>query len=180
MKKIGITGAHGSGKSTLTFKLAMLLKQRGSNVDIVQERIRYCPFPFNADMVIETAMWAYHAQVRRELEAKAAGFDTVVCDRTSLDAFIYAEYRNINSPMLTRFRKSAEMWLTTYDKIIWINPDTELKDDGIRDTDKEFQKGIDYIFRQTLPVLRETFMLDIIETSTTEILNNNFDYERAL
>lgn len=175
MRKIGITGTHGAGKSTLAFKLAHYLKQNNRNVDVVQERIRLCPFPYNENMVIETTMWAYHAQVKRELEAQANGFDTIICDRTVFDCFIYAEYRNMNNEQLCCFRNAAEMWLKTYDKIIFITPTEKIRPDGVRSLDEDFQKGIHDLMLSATMDLSESLDLDITYTNTKDLISDKFN-----
>jgi nicotinamide riboside kinase len=148
--KIAVIGTHGTGKSTLTYLLASHYKKIGKNVKIIQETARNCPFPINHEMKIETCFWIFHEQCKKELEAEK-NHDIVICDRTCLDSFLYAEYfclfhRNINDLKKVALCKLAY----EYDKIFFIRPNIPLISDGIRSDDLEFQRGIDELFAHYL------------------------------
>ncbi|MFH1637485.1 MAG: hypothetical protein ABIB71_03610 [Candidatus Woesearchaeota archaeon] len=44
MSKIAIIGTHGTLKSTLAFYLCGELKEKGKNVELIQELVRKCPY----------------------------------------------------------------------------------------------------------------------------------------
>ena len=118
MTKIAVVGTHGAGKSTLCYQLASFFKSKGGNVDIIQERIRFSPFPFNEKMTKETALWGYHAQILRELESLAKGFNVVICDRSAMDYFFYAEYFKISDLHINILKQISTLWMDSYDLII--------------------------------------------------------------
>jgi nicotinamide riboside kinase len=152
--KVACIGTHGVGKSTFCYQLAKLFKSQSKNVHIVQERVRFSPFPINTGMSVETAIWASANQVSKELEASQRGFDVIICDRCTYDTFMYAQYFNLNAPTLTATRKMAEAWLETYDSFYWIRPDMEPHDDGVRSTDLTFINGVDTLFeREVYPLV---------------------------
>lgn len=140
--KIAIVGTHGVGKSTLSFALAKHYKKQGKNVKIIQEVARSCPFPINAGMTMEAALWIYHEHSKKELEA-CKDHDVVIGDRSVYDSFAYAEYFNV-SPRWSVLEYAQEK-LNDYDKLIFVRPDLELHADGIRSEDLDFQKGVDEI-----------------------------------
>lgn len=145
-KKYAVIGSHGAGKSTFTLRLAYELRKRGHNVDTVQERVRYSPFPFNDKSTPETALWLYHVQICRELESISRGFDHIVCDRSAVDALIYAQYFNLHNMYLEKIIDSADEWMMTYDKVFFIRPDIDLVLDGVRSDDEAFRIGVDQLF----------------------------------
>lgn len=141
--KIAIMGTHGTGKTTLSYKLATHFKEKGKNIKIVQEVARSCPFPINAGMTKEAALWIYHEHSRKELEASEK-HDVVICDRSYLDSLLYAEYFNL------QIGSYPIDLINQYDQIYFVRPDVPLISDGIRSSDLEFQKGMDVIFKRIL------------------------------
>jgi len=148
IQKVACIGTHGVGKSTFCYQLAKQFKSQGRNVHIVQERVRFSPFPINTGMSVETAIWASANQVSKELETSQRGFDVIICDRSSYDTFMYAAYFKLESPTLAATQKMAEAWLSTYDAFYWIRPDMEAHDDGVRSTDIDFINGVDKLFEK--------------------------------
>ena len=143
--KIAIVGAHGTGKSTLSYKLAAHYKTQGKNVKIVQEVARSCPFPINHGMTAEAALWIYHEHAKKELEASSK-HDVVIGDRSVYDSFIYAEYFELDNYMIAILDVIAFAHMKDYDKVIFVRPDLPLQTDGIRSDDEQFQIGVDKIF----------------------------------
>lgn len=141
---ICITGTHGTGKSTLVFKLAAHYKQNGHNVKIIQEVARSCPFKINDKMSVETALWIYFEHSKKELEA-IAQHDIVITDRSSYDSFIYADHFGLKIDK--GLRESAKNHLQVfYDQIYLVRSSDIIFDDGVRSTDRNFQRSIEDIF----------------------------------
>lgn len=182
MKKIAVLGTHGVGKSTLCSMLMAHYKKKGGNVDLIQERIRYSPFPYNEEMTEDTALWAYHAQVARELESKARGFNTIICDRTAIDCFFYAKYWGIKNKQIANSHLLARRWLTTYDRLIFIAPDSKLFTDGIRSDDLDFQEGVNTLMLRYLSriMYSSVFINKIVMLTTSQIFNPQFKIEELL
>lgn len=148
-QKIAIMGTHGTGKTTLSYYLAAHYKKEGKNVKIIQEVARNCPFPLNHAMSSKSAWWIYHEHSRKELEA-IQHHDVVICDRSSIDSFIYAEYLDLsdwNHDLTNVLIKDA---LSKYSKIFFVTPDVPILEDGFRSTDEDFQKGIDKRFKNIM------------------------------
>ena len=143
MKKIACIGTHSVGKSTLCYKLALEYKLLGESVHIIQERVRFSPFPINQNMTAETAIWAATTQIAKELEAAQRGFSILISDRSPLDTFAYAEYFNLDIPL--DLKDFALEWLKTYDEIFFVRPDVGHSpyNDGIRSTDMGFILAVD-------------------------------------
>lgn len=149
IKKIAIIGTHSTGKTTLSYILAAEQKKLGKSVKIIQEVARSCPYPLNEGMTRECCLWIYHEHVKKELEA-IQKFDTVICDRSAVDSFMYAKARKCFDCMDTYMHHSflaAIQWMNTYDEIIWVRPNSSNPaPDGIRSIDKKFQMSVDREF----------------------------------
>ena len=151
MKKIACIGTHSVGKSTLCYKLALEYKMLGESVHIIQDRVRFSPFPINQNMTIETAIWAFTTQIAKELEAAQRGFSVLISDRSPLDTFAYARYFSLDAPLENEkpypeeLEEYACQWLKSYDEIFFVRPDTGHTpfNDGIRSTDMDFILDVD-------------------------------------
>lgn len=173
-KKFTVIGSHGAGKSTFASQLGYHLRAKGYNVDTVQERVRYSPFPFNEHSTIETQLWVYHVQICRELESVVRGFNRIICDRSAIDCLIYAKHRGLNNPYFEKVKAAADEWMLTYDKIFFLRPDINLADDGIRAQDDKFRTDIDVLFKEYMDEWQNKYQpkVPVYEIKTTEIINH--------
>ena len=153
--KIAITGTHGTGKSTLSYLMAAYYKKLGKNVKVVQEVARNCPFPINLGMTREAALWIYLEHSRKELEA-IHKHDVVICDRSVYDSFAYAKYFGLIDQEILNFEEAAFRHFSTYDKIVFVNPDMPIQTDGIRPSDESFQIGVHQIIKNRIQNLKLT------------------------
>jgi len=146
--KVGIMGAHGTGKTLLAMSLAADFKKSYPDVQvgIVSEIARDCPFPINKETSVEAQLWIYHAQMKAELEMSKKN-TIIVCDRTVLDGLAYARAAGFME-MFEEYFYIALNWLDTYDEICWRRPKDAIADDGFRDIDPVFQSRIDLIIEQ--------------------------------
>lgn len=153
MKKIGIIGVHGAGKTTLAYTLSAHFKKKAINVKLIHESAREnCPFPLNEDATVGTCLWNFHKQFLNELEAETQGYELAICDRSVLDTFVYFHAVNDEKP-ITRFAMlQAIEWLTTYDFLICLEPDATfaIGHDGIRAMDIDYQMQIRDAFHTLL------------------------------
>jgi nicotinamide riboside kinase len=180
MKKYAIIGAHSSGKSTFAMRLAYQLKILGQNVDLIQERVRYSPFPFNEKSTIQTNMWLYHKQICRELESETRGFDVLVCDRAAIDSIIYAQYRGLYNDYMKILEDCTHEWMLSYDRIYFLEPDVPIHDDGVRSTDEKVRDEIhqlfdDYVY--SLEMERFVNVPTIIRIKTSDLIKGDFKDE---
>jgi len=153
LKKIGIIGTHGTGKTTLAFRLAAEYKiaNPSKSVTIVSEVARRCPLPINKKTTAEAQMWIFCHQMAAEIEAEYKN-DIVICDRTVLDNLAYFErlfkFGYLGKPterLFYHFSKVADSWIETYTKLYFLLPKAEITGDGIRSTSRDFQMEIDDI-----------------------------------
>lgn len=146
MQKICCIGTHDSGKSTLCYQQAVYYKTNGKNVKLINEIDSSNPFAikFNA----HSAMWEVHAHIKKELEAMAKNAEIIICDRSPIDAIMYAK---VNGPVVGHIMKNlckiAEDWMDTYDQIYYVRPsENELFPEGIQSTDESFKKKVENCF----------------------------------
>ena len=153
IKKIGVMGAHGTGKTTLVKYLAGEFHPH-FYVRVIDEVARTCPFPINKEMSLQSQRWMVARQIALEHLAEVAR--VVICDRTVLDPVVYAYWKAFSVPIDERsawFKWLAVVepfvvaWMDTYDEIIWCRPNGDLPAaDGVRDPDPAFQTEIDSLF----------------------------------
>ena len=145
--KISVIGTHGTGKTTLTYLLAAYAKKLGKNARVINETARSCPFPLNEGFSIDGAYWIVTTQIQKELSAKAAKTEYIICDRASIDPVMYLDAGSFKHDAYEDLRSFAENWMKTYDLLIWIHPeDRPLSYDGIRSTDITFQQNVHNAF----------------------------------
>jgi len=141
--KLCVVGTHGTGKTTLTYQIASEFKKRGRNATVINEVARRCPFPINDGFDTEGAEWIITSQINRELQAKADGYDDIICDRSAYDPICYLKCVEKPIKYWQKLAAYAEEWLKTYDKIIFVIPSgKELVNDGIRSMDIDFQQNV--------------------------------------
>lgn len=137
--KIGFIGTHGVGKTTLCYGLAARLKARDVVLDIVHEVARRCPLPINESTNAAAQSWILHTQISDELVA-AARHPVVICDRSVLDNYVYLLLAHGRPPALEEL---VRVWLSTYDRLVYVPIVEEPRADGMRSTDAAFQRAVD-------------------------------------
>ena len=154
MKKIAIVGTHGTGKTTLAYKICAEAKEKGMNATIINEVARSCPFPLNESSSLDGCIWMVSEQIKREMDAIAQKTDIIVCDRSVLDMIAYVPYEAAYGEIYEYLKMFCMKWFKTYDNVFWVHPTGEtIEPDGIRATDVEFQKKIHISFQHTLSYL---------------------------
>ena len=145
--KLAFIGTHGVGKTTLCYDLAALLKRQDVPVDIVKEVARLSPLPINQKTTLEAQLWILTSQVAEEIRS-AAHHRVVVCDRSVLDNYAYMAFACGRQRPIERF---VDWWMKSYDLLFKVplqpGPASE---DGVRDTDEFFMRGIDQLVSQLL------------------------------
>jgi cytidylate kinase len=143
--KIAFSGTHGTGKTTAAFELALYYKQKtNSDVYLVQEVARRCPFPINTGANIKTHLWIFAEQIKQELEAEKS-HNMIVCDRTIADTVAYAKYLGMDD-LVSALMPALKYHIKSYDRII-VRTSSKYSyviDDGVRDvSNNEFRKGVE-------------------------------------
>lgn len=167
MKKIGLTGSHSVGKTTL---IEEFIKLNPDYTPVTQQIRRFVAKHDIKDLYNERSetlqfMYLYnHLMEINEL-------DKFITDRTTIDNFAY--YLELNDDKYHDiYRSIVEESLSNYDVICYIPIEFELEEDGFR-FDGNMQSRIDDIILDIL----EDFEIDYVTISGTveerlEKLNN--------
>lgn len=154
--KVGITGTHGTGKTSLAHSLVGHLKELGFNAGYIREFVRDCPLPVGTEKENSAAAqtWILCRQLIEELEA-AHKYDILICDRTVIDNYAYFLWnlragRLANESLQKIAAEIFENWAHSYDIILRLPITVPLSPDGFRSTDMVWQKEIDTIIREIL------------------------------
>ncbi len=142
---IGITGTHGTGKTTLLYKLAhdMKIRHGQKSIKVISEVARSCPLTYfkNESRSSEEAqLWIFCAQIKAELEARQK-FDIILSDRTIYDVIGYT--MEVNEDL------AAEMFgfarLLQYDLLYFVRPTNPewARADGGRSIDMKLRNKVD-------------------------------------
>lgn len=171
VRKVGVVGAHGCGKTTLVGRIRDDAVEAGLVPVVVQETIRTrLDIPRNFDMTVGGQAEFFQMQIAEE--AKAAGLvapglgDFVVCDRTVLDVLVYATFARDHGIGGDSMRDEWAAFIDArvpvmvrefggYDVVWWCRPAenmiqrcTMLEDDGVRDVRLDFQAEVDFLFER--------------------------------
>jgi nicotinamide riboside kinase len=149
--KIAFIGSHGIRKTTAALAFASVMQRAGRSVEFAREVVRDNPLGFNEAATGEAQLWVLTSQIRRELEL-ARGAECLVTDRGVMDNFAY--YLRA-SDGLDRFaiEPLVSAWSETYDLVVRLTPDVEIRADGVRSTNDRFRDEIEAILDQRLPGL---------------------------
>ena len=151
--KIGIMGAHGTGKTTFAIHMMgdLLRVHLGETIGLLSEVARICPFSVNEDTSREAQAWIFHKQMITEIEMFSRN-ENLICDRTVIDSLAYSMRAGFQD-QVDIYLDMALDWMDTYDVIYWARPDGRaVADDGFRSQDLNFQREIDVIFEQWVKV----------------------------
>ena len=143
MKKVAFIGSHGTRKTTYSHGLVFHLKEQRINADLLYEVARKSPLPINEERTPSTQRWILHTQIAEELAYEKQNLDVLICDRASLDNYAYYVEKFGRDKVLDNLVKDH---MKTYDTLIKVPIiDSEIIEDGVRSTDKLFQKNIDCV-----------------------------------
>ena len=156
--KIGLTGVHGSGKTTKAKELQMHYNDCGKSVHMAGEVARICPYPLGT---IEAQEWIWYHQMSQERCGMSIEVDVIICDRTVMDNLMY--YRDVIESVvgyadLSRYHIAIQRWWQLYDQaVVWMATYTQVirlplnlewlqADDPIRPKDEAYARRIDALF----------------------------------
>lgn len=143
--KIALISTHGTGKTTLCFEVAAMLKKLGLKVKVFSEIATQAfeqGIPINEKTTMPAQMFIMMQHISEELRADIRKYQVVICDRSVFDNLVYMERRCGRQEFVRRFIKDyAEKF--PYDVIYKLPLVGELVDDGIREVEnQQFQKDI--------------------------------------
>ena len=154
--KIGITGTHCTGKTSLAHALMGTLKGRGYNAGITREFVRECPIPAGTEgRNSPTAQaWIIGRQLIEEIEA-ANSYEMVICDRTVIDNYAYFLWTlktgmKADPAIVQTVQDILNNWAHSYDYLFKLPIATPLQPDGFRSTDPGWQREINSLIDQII------------------------------
>lgn len=149
--KIAFIGSHGIRKTTAAHGFASVIQRAGRSVEYGREVVRDNPLGFNESATGAAQLWVLVSQIRQELEL-APKADVLVLDRGVMDNFAYY-LRACRGEDLFDIAPLVRRWSETYDLVVRLLPDIELRADGVRSTNDTFRDEIEAILDDRLPNL---------------------------
>lgn len=156
---VALTGAHGTGKTTLLHALSTKLEEGGYTVRQLSEAPR--------DIAAQVADSAFFRRdnnnlnrqmliILKHIQAELFGIlddcDIILTDRTIIDHYCYTKYLfpdwylNIESQVLDWILQNH---IGFYRCIFGLRPEFQPYDDGIRESDPKFQLALDQLIFET-------------------------------
>lgn len=151
--KIAIISTHGTGKTTLCFEVAAMLKKLGLKVKVFSE-IATSAFeqgiPINEKTTLPAQMFIMMQHISEELRADIREYQIVICDRSVYDNLVYMERRCGKQDFVRTFIQDYAKHFP-YDVIYKLPLVGELVDDGIREVEnQQFQLDIYNMLNEVL------------------------------
>ena len=176
--KVAISGAHGTGKTTLAYAKVKALKLANptKTVALLQEVAAECPLPINRDATMQSQLWILGQQLKREIEL-AARFDILVCDRTVFDILAYTCHVDVR--LGQDLFRALLPYARTYDIIYFkhLKGNDFPYNDGLRDTDPAFRRFIDECLASMYSVIRGLPSgPQIVDILTTQVVDPTVDF----
>ena len=169
--KIAFIGSHGIRKTTAAHAFVNTVQRAGRSVEFGREVVRDNPLGINEAATGEAQLWVLVSQIRQELEL-APKAEVLVLDRGVIDNFAYylracgGEDRFSVEPLI-------RSWSATYDLVVRLTPDIELRSDGVRSTNDTFRDEIEAILDERLPTL---IAADRLVTMRASNVTDDFDW----
>jgi len=164
--KIGLCGTMSVGKTTLVNALKELPEFK--DYMFRTERSKYLMeqgIPLNTDSTFKGQL-VFLAE--RSLELLQ---ENIITDRTVIDVIAFARAsKSMDHVEKYDFEQVATLLIKDYDYIFYISPEgVEMEDNGVRETDLEYRKLIDFIITNQIKSKRSLIQnYGILEGSTKE------------
>lgn len=145
--RIGIAGAQSVGKTTLLNALRSEPKFKDYQIcNEVTRRVKSYGLPINEEGNDTT-----QRLIMQEHIVNVFMYDKMITDRTALDGLVYSSYlmagKKINANTYLFVDQVFEKVINQYDLLFYIHPEFDIKDDGVRSTDKKFRDEIAELFK---------------------------------
>ena len=161
--KIAFIGSHGIRKTTAAHAFANAVQRAGRSVEYGREVVRDNPLGINEGATGEAQLWVLVSQIRQELEL-APKADVLVLDRGVMDNWCYY-LRACGGEDKFAAEALVRRWSQTYDLVVRLTPDIELRADGVRSTNDTFRDDVEALLDAWLPELVQPERLLIVPAS---------------
>jgi hypothetical protein len=150
MIKIGMTGAHGTGKTSMAEAMLRTPAFRDSVlVPSTARQIKEYGYPINREATELSQILVPLLRMVDEYEAEPNAYnEALISDRTLVDSLAYTMYQNDyvwESGALIEFvsRRLTEMHMNSYSYVLYFPIYWDGVADGVRDPDEEYRRKID-------------------------------------
>lgn len=168
--KVAFIGSHGIRKTTAVHAFANTMQRAGRSVEYGREVIRDNPLGINESATGEAQLWVLVSQIQMELRL-APNAEVLVLDRGVMDNFAYYLRAAGGDPF--DIGPLVARWSETYDMVVRLHPDIELRPDGVRSTSDAFRDDIEALLDEHLPRLVEDRRM--VDVNASEI-GDHFDW----
>lgn len=168
--KVAFIGSHGIRKTTAVHAFANTMQRAGRSVEHGREVVRDNPLGMNESATGEAQLWVIVSQIQMELQL-APKAEVLVLDRGVMDNFAYYLRAAGGDPF--DLEPLVAQWSKTYDMVVRLRPDIDLRSDGIRSTSDAFRDEIEAILDERLPELVPDRCL--VEINASQI-DDRFDW----
>lgn len=167
--KLAVSGAHGTGKTTVLTALRDALLEQGVKAQLVPEVPRIVceaagdkEFFRRENNSVERQLTLLMGQPVYE-SSLAVENDVILCDRSIIDHLAYTRYlfgdslqeQGLDQVVLSLVGRHMQ----TYDLVFYVPPEIDPIDDGTRESSREFQLVIDEEIRSLLQALDVEYQL---------------------
>lgn len=164
LMKIAITGAHGSGKSTLITYVYSELKKKGLRVNLSPEVARSSLFLAANEKIPKMQMDLFGRQIAIEM-TYSRNCDILLCDRSIFDILMYTRLFFPDNPEAVSYTKSMASFCSEYKNTyahIFVTTklysSSKVQDD-IRPKEQKLQQEADENLRATLDEFEKNYTL---------------------
>ena len=162
---IGVVGTQNTGKSTFIKDILEKFKDTPMEFKTVgcdyRKKIEERGLKINREGNLESQKIIFDTLVEQLDIIDGMPDGCYITDRSPVDAYVYTKYLKEHNPSLGITDDDLQMMFTKlciemprYDKIVFLDLDNcanvEVVDDKFRDTNREYRKEIDMLFKETL------------------------------
>jgi len=186
MTKLGVVGAHSTGKTTFIRELKEYLARAGFTVYIIEELARQSRKSSLKKPHVQKVIIEEQIRKEQELEDKIksdyltnGGRFVLITDRTTIDNFVYLElYGHREKIINKRLMKMIEENNQSYDIIVYVPIRMCVSSDGFRDVNELFRLMIDEEIKERLKDIERSCHNVVVLEKDKE--NNTDIFERVL
>ncbi len=136
--KIGIAGAFSSGKTTLAKEVSAYLPDYKLDINSERELADTLGFDFNHHTPVEKEK--YQRYLLQKTTQTATENENLITDTPLQVLLWYSENQQLR--LLTQ-----QAMINLYDVLIFLPPELDIKDDGVRNIDKQYQEEVDDLIK---------------------------------
>lgn len=163
MIKIGMTGAHGTGKTSMAEAMQKVAFKNFALVPSTARQIKEYGYPINREATELSQLLVPLLRIIDEAEASTNEHNRfykqgIISDRTLIDSLAYTMYQTAHvwehGEMIEHVTfRLAKMHMRTYNVLLYFPIYWDNVDDGVRDPDEAYRREIDLNVKSVLELL---------------------------